>query len=165
MLSNPEAEQPYALHTAHKSSDWRKRIYVGLAEDVEEVLQLALSATEVKHYSIISSCVDGSPTLRLNQRHQTQRIGLRLFSVEQVHQLMDQLEAGGISRVDRLNALDRETLKEKRVQRIIRVMRPWFDSWRKWRYADSYKQALSGSEQASASARSAPAGKPDKPEQ
>ena len=141
MRAHPEAEQAYALHTAHKQGDWRKRIYVGLAENVDEVLDL-VDASAARHYSVIASCVDGTPTLRLNERHQTQRIGLALLEQREVLALVAAINARGIERRDRFNSLTGDTLAESRLHKIIRTVRPWFDRWRRWRYRYTWQNVL-----------------------
>lgn len=133
MKPNPKAAAAYELHTAHKTGDWRQRAYLGLAESAEEVREL-IAANPPRHYSIIASCVDGSPTLRLNYREKTDRIGLKLLNREAILSVLANLETMGIERRDRLNALHPKTLRERWLNKLVRYGTGLFDRWNRWRY-------------------------------
>ena len=133
MKPNPEAAQAYALHTVHKQGDWRQRAYLGLAESTTEVIALLAIETPA-HYCIVASCVDGSPTLRLNYPDKTYRIGLRLLTKAEILCLLNALDERGIQRRDRLNGLNRHTLRERYTNKLLRRMTRYFDTWSAWRY-------------------------------
>ena len=88
MLPNKKAKEAYELHARNARGD---RQHLGNAENIDEIIQV-IENISPRSYTLVASCVDWAPTLKLKAPGITRRINLSHLSDEEKHKLVEILD-------------------------------------------------------------------------
>lgn len=88
MLPNKKAKEAYELHAKNAKGD---RQHLGNAENIEEIIKV-IENISPRSYTLVASCVDWAPTLKIKAPGLTRRINLSLLSDQEKHRLVEILD-------------------------------------------------------------------------